>query len=198
MGQFTPFDFVYALLLGGLIEESLFDDKISVLQMLFGVAVWGILIYIVEVLAVKNEKIRKLLQGDPEVIVKDGNIDIKAMKKNHLEMEQLRTMLREKGVFSLREVRDLYLESSGNISIKKHMTAEPPTVDMLNLEVGDEDPSVLLIDEGKLHKENLQFAGKTTEWLQAELEKVGYSRISDIYFAEWSSSNGFFIRTYEK
>ncbi|MCR2821555.1 DUF421 domain-containing protein [Lederbergia panacisoli] len=197
MGQFTPFDFVYALILGALLEESLYDNKISVFQMLFGVAVWGILIYIVEVLAVKSRKIRGILKGDPSTIVRDGNLDMKAMKKNHIEMEQLRTMMREQGVFSLSEVRDLILEPGGNISIKKHTHSEPPTSKMLNIEAADEAPSLLLVDEGKIKKENLRYAGKTFEWLQAEFQKEGYS-LSEIFFAEWSDTNGFFIKTYEE
>ncbi|MBS4219769.1 DUF421 domain-containing protein [Bacillus sp. FJAT-49711] len=197
MGQFTPFDFVYALILGALLEESLYDDKISIFQMLFGVAVWGILIYIVEVLAVKSSKIRRILKGDPSTIVRDGNLDMKAMKKNHIEMEQLRTMMREQGVFSLSEVRDLILEPGGNISIKKHPHTEPPTAKVLNIEVADEAPSILLVDEGRIKKENLLYAGKTSEWLQAEFQKEGYST-SEIFFAEWSDTNGFFIKTFEE
>ncbi|MCJ8009964.1 DUF421 domain-containing protein [Lederbergia wuyishanensis] len=197
MGQFTPFDFVYALILGALLEESLYDDKISVFQMLFAVLVWGILIYLVEVLAVKSTPFRKIIKGEPSIIVKDGRLDVLAMKKNHIEMEQLRTMMREQGVFSLSEVRDLYLEPGGTISIKKHAKMEPPTAEALNIGVDDEAPSILLIDEGKIKKENLQNAGKSNEWLQDALKREGYPLISDIYVAEWSPTNGFFIKTYE-
>lgn len=196
MGQFTPFDFIYALILGALLEESLYDDKISVLQMLFGVGVWGILIYLIEVLAVKSGKIRKLMKGHPSVIIRDGKLDIKTMKKNHLEMEQLRSMMRQQGVFSLREVRDLYLEPGGNVSIKKHGRSDPPTAEMLDIDVEDDVPSLLLVDEGVIKKEILQFAGKTNEWLEAELQKEGYPHISNIFFAEWSATDGFYIQTY--
>ncbi|CAM4100775.1 DUF421 domain-containing protein [Lederbergia lenta] len=197
MAQITPFDFVYALVLGGLLEESLYDKKITIWSFLFAVLIWAILIYIIEVIAVKNDRIKKILKGEPSVIVKNGQLDTNAMKKNHLEMEQLRTMLRQQGVFSLREVRDLYLEPSGNISIQKYSSSEPPTAAMLHMEVKDEAPSVLLIDEGKIKKEILQFAGKTTNWLQDELKKEGYAAIENIFFAEWSATDGFYIKTYD-
>ncbi|MBW8350702.1 DUF421 domain-containing protein [Bacillus sp. IITD106] len=196
MGQFTPFDFVYALILGALLEESLYDEKISVFQMLFGVTVWGILIYIVEILAVKSRPIKKILKGEPSIIVQDGNLDMKVMRKNHIEMEQLRSMLREQGVFSLSEVRDLYLEPGGTISIKKHTKMEPPAAEMLNIEVADEAPSILLVDEGRIRKENLQYAGKSSKWLNDALQKEGYPIISEIFVAEWSPTNGFYIKTY--
>lgn len=197
MGQFTPFDFIYALILGALLEEGLYDEKITIWQMLFGIAVWAVLIYIVEVLVQKNDSIRKLLKGTTTRIMKDGKLDFEKLKKNHIEMEQLRTMLRQQGVFSLKEVRDLYLETSGNLSIKRYSYAEPPTAETLNMEVEDEDPTILLIDEGSLQEDMLKFIGKTKEWLNKELEKKGYSSIRDILYAEWSESDGFYIKTYD-
>lgn len=198
MGQFTPFDFVYALILGALLEESLYDDKISIWQMLFGVAVWAVLIYIVEVLVGKNDKLRDILKGSSSRLMKDGKLDIEKMKKNHIEMEQLRTMLRQQGVFSLKEVRDIYLETSGSISIKKYSSAEPPTAEMLQMDVEDEDPTILLVDEGKVEEDMLKFIGKTADWLLVQLKKEGYSDVEDILYAEWSETGGFFIKTYSQ
>lgn len=99
LGQFTPFDFVYALILGSLLEESLYDHKISIWQMLFGVAVWAVLIYIVEILVGKNDKLRRLFKGSSTRLMKDGKLDLEKLNKNHIEMEQLRTMLRQKEYF---------------------------------------------------------------------------------------------------
>ncbi|HEY4553382.1 MAG TPA: DUF421 domain-containing protein [Bacillaceae bacterium] len=198
MAQITPFDFVYALILGALLEESLYDDKITIWQMLFGVAVWAVLIYIVEILAEKNEFMRKLLKGNPSVIVKDGQLDLKALQKNHLEMEQLRTMMRKQGVFSFSEVRDMYLEPGGSISINKYSATEPPTASALGIDVPENPPSILLVDEGEISHDDLRFTGKSPEWLKAELENEGYPDIGKIFMAEWNEKDGFFVRTYEE
>ncbi|RWR06260.1 DUF421 domain-containing protein [Siminovitchia fortis] len=195
LGQFTPFDFVYALILGSLLEESLYDHKISIWQMLFGVAVWAVLIYIVEILVGKNDKLRRLFKGSSTRLMKDGKLDLEKLNKNHIEMEQLRTMLRQKGIFSLKEVRDLYLETSGTISVKKYSSAEPPTAGMLRMEVKDESPSILLVDNGRVQEDMLKFIGKTADWLQEQLKKEGCSDTSNILYAEWSETEGFFILT---
>ncbi|MFS0646357.1 DUF421 domain-containing protein [Siminovitchia sp. 179-K 8D1 HS] len=197
MGQFTPFDFIYALVLGALLEESLYDEKVSLWQMLFGVAVWGVLIYIVEVIVAKNSHLRKFLKGTTARIIKDGELNLEKMKKNHLEMETLRTMLRQQGIFSLKEVRDLYLEPSGTISVKKHPSAEPPTAEKLQLEIDDEAPSILLIDEGRIEEDMVELIGKSKNWLLKELEKEGYPDIGRIVYAEWSKTEGFYVKTYD-
>ncbi|GIN20695.1 MAG TPA: DUF421 domain-containing protein [Bacillus bacterium] len=196
MGQFTPFDFVYALILGALLEESLYDHQISIWQMLFGVAVWAVLIYIVEILVGKNDLLRGIFKGSASRLMKDGELDLEKLKSNHIEMEQLRTMLRQQGIFSLKDVRDLYLETSGSISVKKHSSAEPPTAEILRMKVKDEAPSILLVDEGRIQEDMLKSIGKTDDWLEEQLKREGYSDIDNILYAEWSETEGFFIKTY--
>lgn len=198
MGQFTPFDFVYALILGSMLEESLYDQKISIWQMLFGVTTWGILIYTVEVVAEKNDSLRRYLKGSPSVIIRNGDINLKELQKNHLEMEQLRTMLRQQGIFSMKEVRDLYLEPGGAVSVKKFAWAEPPSAKDMKLELKDEAPSLLMIDEGVIKEAVLQQAGKSRGWLEGELARIGHEGVSHILYGEWSETDGFFIKTYQQ
>lgn len=112
-------------------------------------------------------------------------------------MEQLRTMLRQQGIFSLRQVRDLFIEPGGDITINQYAKYQPVTIQDLQLEKEEEEPSVLLIDEGQVKPEVLEFVGKTENWLRQQLEKLGHSDMDNILYCEWSSTEGFFIRTYE-
>ncbi|WP_059172251.1 DUF421 domain-containing protein [Bacillus sp. FJAT-27445] len=198
MSQLTPYDFVFAILLGGIIEESIYDEKVSIFHVLFGVAVWGSLSFIVEKLSEKFEWIRTPLTGKASVLIKDGEINHKEMKKNQLEMEQLRALLRSQGVFSLQEVKYVFMETGGQISIMKKASADTVTPEMLNIKAKDVDPSLLLIDEGEINKEDLKEAGKDEKWLRDELEKEGISTIKEVYYAEWSPQEGFYIKVYEK
>lgn len=120
LSQMTPYDFIYLVVFGGILEESLYDDKISIIMLLFGIVVWTVVIYTIEKVATKSDKLRILLKGEPDKIIENGKLNKKLIDKNQLEMEQLRTMLRTQGVFSLREVRDLYIEPGGEISISMH------------------------------------------------------------------------------
>lgn len=198
LSQLTPFDFIYSIVLGGILEESIYDDKVSLLQVWFAVAVWGGLLYIIEKLSKKYDKIRILLKGESSILVKDGKLNVNELNKNHLEMEQLRVMLRKQGVFSLREVKDLYLEPGGSISLKKYAKLDTIKPKMLNMSPEDEPMNFLLIDEGKINESILDYLVKSKEWLFEELEKEGYSNTQDILYAEWSKSEGFFIKTYSE
>lgn len=105
-------------------------------------------------------------------------------------------LLRTQGVFSLREVRDLYLEPGGTFSVKKHAEADPVTSGLLGIKSKDQAPSILLIEDGDVKEEMLRFVGKTKEWLHHQLEKDGYYRIDEILYGEWSETDGFYIQTY--
>jgi uncharacterized membrane protein YcaP (DUF421 family) len=198
MAQATPFDFIYALVLGGILEEGLYDQKVSVWHILFTFLIWGVLIYAVEILVQRQDKLRGPIKGQPAFLIEDGDIDIQAMERNHMELEQLLSMLRGKGVFSLREVKYAILETGGTLSVLKNSESEPPTAGMLDLKPPSNEMSILLIDEGAIEERNLADAGKCREWLFSEIKKQGYEKTEDIYFAEWNKEDGFYIKGYDK
>lgn len=198
LSQLTPFDFIYSIVLGGILEESIYDDKVSALQVWFAVAVWGSMLFVIEKLSLKYDKIRILLKGEASILIRDGEFNVKELERNHLEMEQLRTMLRQQGIFSLKEVRDLYLEPGGTVSLRKYPQFDNVTPSMLNIEAEDESLTFLFVDEAEINENILQYCGKSKEWLYDQLQKEGYPDFQDILYAEWSQSNGFFVKTYSE
>lgn len=198
MSQLTPFDFIYSIVLGGILEESIYDDKVSGLHVWFAVAVWGIMLYLIEKLSQKFDNIRILLKGESSILIRDGEFNVRELNKNHLEMEQLRIMLRQQGVFSLREVQDLYLEPGGTVSLRKYPKFSEVTPAMLDIKVEEEALNFLFVDERKVNEEILKYVGKSSQWLYDELQKLGYSTVKDVLYAEWSETDGFFIKTYNE
>lgn len=196
MSQLTPFDFIYALILGGILEEGLYDQTVTIRQILFAIFVWGMAIYVIEVSAQKNGAIKNILKGNPSLIIEAGKINVTELRKNHLDLEQLRTMMRKQGVFTLQDVRDLYLEPGGDLSIKLYEKAGAVTPAMLGIEPKEKAPSVLVIEEGKIKEEGLESISKNKEWLYEQTKKKGFEKIDQILYGEWSETDGFYFQTY--
>src|SRR5690606_27455585 len=78
LSQITPFDFVYLLILGGLVEESVYDDKVTVWQVLYSVTLWAVLIYSIEKIVQRFDKTRPVIKGEPTIIINEGELDIDA------------------------------------------------------------------------------------------------------------------------
>jgi uncharacterized membrane protein YcaP (DUF421 family) len=198
LSQMTPYDIIYLLVFGGILEESLFDEKVSIFMLLFGVAVWAIVIYAIEKLVTKSNKLRILLKGEPDKIIANGKLNKNLIDKNQLEMEQLRTMLRINGIFSLKEVRDLYIEPGGEITINRYAKYKPVTNEDMKLKIDEEEPTILIVDEGQVKEDALDAIGKSEQWLRSELDQLGYGNLKELLYCEWSSTEGFFIKTYKE
>lgn len=194
LAQLTPYDFIYTIVLGGILEESLFDEKVKITHFLFAIALWAVLIFIIEKAAKQWNPIRVLLKGEPVQLISDGKLDMKKFNKHNLEMEQLRSALRKQGVFSLREIRDLFLEPGGDVTINKYVDYEPIKNGDFQTDASDQEPTVLLIDEGKVKDDMLNSIGKDRTWLITKLSEQGYTQLQSIAYCDWSETEGFFVR----
>lgn len=185
LSEITPFDLIYTLVLGGILEESIYDDKVNALHFLFAVALWGIMIYFLESVVQKKDKINTFIKGSPSVLIYDGELNLSEIKNNHIEMEQLRSMLRSQNCFSLRTVKYAVLEIGGSVSV-------------MNESEEDDEFSYLLIDEGVIEQKTVQFIGKDNDWLIESLKEDGHPNFEEIVYAEWTPKQGLYVKTYQQ
>lgn len=198
LSQLTPVDLVYLLVLGGFLEESTYDDTVTVWQVIYVIFLWGIIIYLIELLIRKFDKLRPIIKGKPSIIIRDGKLDLDAVKKNKLESEQLRSILRQQGIFSIKEVKYAILEPGGQMSILPQESSSPVTPSTFNIENPKPTPfTYLLVDEGRIHKKTLEKLEKDGHWLRDELRKDGHLDIKRIFYAEWSKEDGLNVIEYD-
>lgn len=195
IAQLTPYDLVYIIVLGGVLDSSFYNDEVGIPAFLFSVAIWTISIYMIEFLVIKFHSFRILFRGTPDLIIENGKINKRLFKKNNLEMEELRMILRQNGIFSLKEVKDIYIEPDGSFSINKYVKNQSVTNEAFNIDEEEDVPTVLLIDQGNVEKFGLKYIGKSKEWLDSELKRLGINNLSDIVYCEWSQDKGFYYKT---
>lgn len=179
----TPYDLIYTLVLGGIIAPALYNKEVHIGHVLFAMVAWGLLTYTVETLVQKNNNFTKQIKGKPAVLIEDGKLNLIELHKNHLEMEQLRALLRTQNCFSLENAEFALLEISGSLSVIQK--AESKSV-----------PTYLLVNERKIQENALNSIGKNKEWLVANLAKEGYPDVEQIAYAEWSKKDGFYVQKY--
>lgn len=198
LAQITPLDFVYALILGGIIEESLYDATVPVYEMLFSIFFWALLIFVLEKFALKSRRFKSLAQGDPVILINDGQLNAEVMEKNNMDVDEVRMLLRLNGVFSLSKVKYAILEESGGLSVMQYAGEEPPSRNELKTDYSENVISYLLVDAGKLEDQRLKEIGKDEIWLREKLKEERGVELEDIFFAEWDERNGFFIQKHQK
>ncbi|CAM4322684.1 DUF421 domain-containing protein [Lacicoccus alkaliphilus] len=187
MAQVTLLDFVYALVLGGVIKDAMYEPSVTIPDMLFVLAIWSALIYIFEKLTQKSGVLRHVIKGRPATLIKEGRLMYGQMEKLNMEIEELNQLLRVEGIFSLREVNYAMLENSGQLTVLKKRSEQETVIDV---------PSHTLVGDGKIMNYPLEDIGGDEEWITRALAEID-KEADEIYFAEWNAEKGWHIQDYE-
>ncbi|AXF57387.1 YetF domain-containing protein [Salicibibacter kimchii] len=188
--QLTPIDFISALILGDLIGNAIYENEANIGWILFAIAVWGTLVFLMEWTTQKFRRTRGALEGKPSVLIHNGQIDREEMKKNKIDMNQMLQLLRKEKVFSVREVAYAILEADGTMSVLKKAKYESPTISDMNLPLKPAYLPVTIINDGKVDWENLSKSGHNKEWLLNHLHKHNINNYKDVFYLEWKEDEG--------
>ena len=74
ISQLTPFDFIAAILLGELVGSAVFDNEVNLPHLFYGLLIWFLLVYGTELLTQKYKRTRRLLEGEPAIVIRQGKI----------------------------------------------------------------------------------------------------------------------------
>ncbi|WP_108670004.1 DUF421 domain-containing protein [Peribacillus acanthi] len=195
--QITAFDFISAVILGELVGNALYDDQVGVLEVIFTVVFWGILVFVTEVTTQKVKRVRAFLEGHPSIVIHKGQIVFKALKKNHLDLNQLQLLLRKKDVFSIRECEYAILETDGSISIIKKPEYSTVVNQDMNIVKEPSQVPVNLVMDGEIIHENLQLIHKDEAWLHNQLRLLGKGKVENVLLAEWMEGESLFVQGYD-
>lgn len=196
INQNTPFTFIAALVLGELLGNALYDEKVGVQYIVYSMSIWALLLIIVEFLSQKFLKIRLLFEGKPSMLIDNGKINRDQLKKNRMNLNQLQSLLRQSETFSIREVAYCFLESNGSISIMKKSNYQKTTQEDFNMPQKIVHIPVTIVRDGELLKDELRDLGKNEEWLKDQLKAQKINDIRQVFIAEWMEGNGLFVQTF--
>lgn len=193
LSQVSLFDFISAMVLGEIIGNALYDPDTGLGFVIVNLTLWTGLKLFIEWLTLKSTKIRTVLDGKPSILIRHGQIDIKELRKNHLNIHKLLLMIREWEIFSLAEVEYAIFETDGRLSVMKKPGFQTPTIQDLNLpHPTNQLPATVIID-GEILQENLHLCGIEEQWLITELRKQGYYDPARIIYAEYLGNQQLFI-----
>jgi uncharacterized membrane protein YcaP (DUF421 family) len=125
VGQMTPFDLTLLLLISNAVQNAMTGPDTSLLGGVVAAATLLVLNYLVAEVSGGNRRFRKFVQGQPSLLVHDGQVIESHMAKEHVSMDELQRALREHGVASFHDVALAVLEVDGSISCLKYDDLNP-------------------------------------------------------------------------
>ncbi len=146
-----------------------------------------------EVLTLKSRTARKILEGQPLMLVKNGKIIEKNMAGACYDIADVLMSLRKKDVFSLGEIEFAVLEPNGAISVQKKSQYRPVTPKDLKLPTGYEGLSTVLISDGQVLGQNLKTNKLDRAWLMKTLKNRGIEDVKKVFLACLATDGSLYV-----
>ena len=118
VGGATAFDFMVALILSEVVDEPIYGD-VPLVQGMLVIAVVAGWHFVNSYLSSRSRRFDRLTGGGPAILVRNGVMDREAMRREHVNEEELWSLLRLQGIDDLRDVREATLEPDGLLSVLK-------------------------------------------------------------------------------
>jgi uncharacterized membrane protein YcaP (DUF421 family) len=125
VGQMTPFDLTLLLLLSNAVQNAMTGPDTSLAGGVVAAATLLILNYFIADVSGANRRFRKFIQGEPSLIVHEGEVIEAHMAKEHVSMDELERAMREHGISDYHQVALAVLEVDGSISFLKYDDLKP-------------------------------------------------------------------------
>lgn len=125
LAQLNPFDLVVLLTISNTVQNAIIGEDNSVTGGMIGAATLLLVNYMVVRFVYGHQKLEHLVEGDADLLMQAGKINMPNLKKNLITLPELEMVARRQGFASLDEVDRAVLEPSGTISFIGHKpTAE--------------------------------------------------------------------------
>jgi uncharacterized membrane protein YcaP (DUF421 family) len=117
LAQMEPIDFILLIVLGDAIQQGLTQDDYSVTGALITIFTIAFIQVVLGYVTYRSKKVRTLMEGEPVVLIEDGRVLEKNLRRARIAEDELAEEARLSQVVSLKDVAWALLETSGKISI---------------------------------------------------------------------------------
>ena len=166
----SAIDQIQNYVLGGIIGGVIYNSAISILQYAVILIMWTILVLTLKWLNNNVYFVKRLIDGKPTLLIKNGKIDPEACRSVGLSAADVALKLRSQGIFQMKQVKRAVQEQNGQLIV---------------VQMGDENPKYPVVTDGVVQVEILESIGRSEEWLLDNLSKQGYDNVANIFIAEY-------------
>ena len=166
----SAIDQIQNYVLGGIIGGVIYNSAISILQYAVILIMWTILVLTLKWLNNNVHFVKRLIDGKPTLLIKNGKIDPEACRSVGLSAADVALKLRSQGIFQMKQVKRAMQEQNGQLIV---------------VQMGDENPKYPVVTDGVVQVEVLDSIGRSEEWLLDNLSKQGYDNVANIFIAEY-------------
>lgn len=192
LSQMSFFDYVVAVTIGTIggayVVQEVKDEWVLISPVILTLLTIGF-----GYANIKSLRLRRLTEGEPVVIIQNGKILEKNMRKLRYHLGDMEVQLRDKGIFNLGDVEFAILEPHGQLSVLKKSQKQPVTPHDLRISTDYAGIASEIIKDGKVIEQNLIQNNLTEEWLNKELKSLGICDYSEVMYAALNTDGTLYI-----
>ena len=188
MSQLDFFDYITGITIGSIAAE-LATELEQPLQPLIAIGVYGAMSILLSKITGLFPKTRKFINGSPTILMNNGKIYRKNLKKAKLDLSEFMVMCRQQGYFNLQDIQTAVFEFNGRLSILPVSSKRPATPQDLLLSPQPEYIQTDVIMDGRILGENLKRMGLDEIWLKKQLHLQGHKQPGEIFLALCDQEN---------
>ncbi len=189
VAQLEFFDYITGITIGSIAAELATTLDKPWWKPTMSMIVFGIITVILSVLTRRLPRSRKFINGTPTIVLNDGKLYRKNMKKAKLELSEFLLLCRQEGYFNLDDIQTAVYEYNGKLSILPVSTKRPLTPEDMKLSPLPEHIGTEVIIDGRIIGSNLRRRDLSVAWLQKELKSQGYQSAKQIFLGICGKNN---------
>ena len=183
-------DYAVGISLGSIAAEWASSDERPFYYYATAMAIFFILAFLVAVIGRKNSFLKRLFKGKPVTLIYEGEILSKNLDKSKIDVNDLLSMLREKGYFNPDEVAYAIFETSGQLSVLPKGSQKPVVIqDIDKAKVKQASLTDVLVVDGVISNSGLNEIGKTDSWLLEQLQLNDRKELKNIILVTYDDEN---------
>lgn len=192
IGELQPGELVITMMLSNMAVLPIEDTNIPMLLGAIPILTLVCFEIILSNVGMKNKKFRKFLAGNPIVVIRNGEIDQRALHKLRFTIDDLMEALRGKDVFDVTEVDFAIVETNGTLNVFKKFESQNLTPKMVGIHGNAAAPPLVMISDGQMILENMEQYGVTAGWICSKLQKENL-RIEEVFMMTMDSDKNVFL-----
>lgn len=180
IGQLQPSELVITILVSNIATMPIEDASVPMIVGIAPILILVCLDVIMSGATLKSRRLRRIVSGSPQIIIRDGVVDQKQMKVLRYTLDDLLESLRSYSIFDIKEVQFAIVETTGQISVYQKNKYQNVVNEDFKIIKQDQDPPYLVIDDGCFVKESIIKLNLDIEWINKIVKEKGLT-VSDVF-----------------
>lgn len=197
LGELSTSEFAVTILVSELASVPLQDPAIPLLGGIVPLVTLLAVEVLLSCLCRRSIRFRRLLCGNPCMVIRDGKFDPDMLRLLRLSPEDVLEGLRMAGVALVSDVRCGIIETNGQLSVLPYADKQPLTPSDLGKHPKNAGMARVLIFEGKIRRGVLRQLGKDEAWLLRTCRARGIHAPEDVFLLTLDDCGNLFVQTRE-